>query len=67
MLIPDSGDSMKMNVATKVPANNGVKRLRRVELDARRIVDIIRKEIVNSAEKATRTPAGPGGSGSSTS
>ena len=60
MLIPDSGDSTLIKVATKKPATQGVNRVKLRELETFKITAISRKEIVNSAAKATHGPPGPG-------
>ena len=60
MLMPESGASIEMNVATNIPAIRGVQRVSRFEFENVRTVMIIRKEIRNSAPNATHGPFGPG-------
>src|SRR5262249_819045 len=60
MLIPESGDSMLIKVATRKPATQGVNRVSLRELETFKTMAISRKEIVNSAAKAIHGPPGPG-------
>ena len=60
MLIPESGDSTLMKLATRKPATQGVNRVNLREFETRKTTEISRKEMVNSAAKATHGPPGPG-------
>src|SRR5262245_27740079 len=60
ILIPETGDSTLMKVATKMPATHGVNRVKRRELDRFKTIETNRNEIVNSATKATHGPSAPG-------
>ena len=60
MLIPESGDSILMKMATRKPATQGVYRVDLRELETVKTIAINKKEIVNSAAKATHAPPGPG-------
>src|SRR5215468_3199375 len=58
MLIPESGDSTLMKVATRKPATHGVNRVNLPELETFKTIEIRRNEIVNSAPNATHGPEG---------
>ena len=60
MLMPESGASIEMNVATNIPATRGVQRVVPLEFENLKTVLIIRNEIRNSAPNATHGPMGPG-------
>ena len=60
MLIPESGDSILMKVATREPAIQGVYRVNLRELETFKTIATNKKEIVNSAANATHGPSGPG-------
>src|SRR5215469_11791136 len=60
MLIPDSGDSTLMKVATRKPATQGVNRVNLREFETPKTTEISRNEMANSAAKATHGPAAPG-------
>src|SRR6516165_9057152 len=60
ILMPESGDSKLMKVATRNPAIQGVNRASLLELDTFNTTETSRKEIANSARKATHGPPGPG-------
>lgn len=59
MLMPESGDSSVMNVATSTPEQSPVRAAARL-LDTTSTTSISTKEMTISAPKATRGPAGPG-------
>ena len=60
MLIPESGDSSEMKVATRQAANTPVNGASRGRLVLASTTLIIRNEMASSAAKAIPTPAGPG-------
>src|SRR5262249_24051736 len=60
MLMPESGDSTLMKVATRKPATQGVNRVSLREFETFKTTEINRNEIVNSAAKATHGPPAPG-------